>query len=513
MNIVSRAPDVVTLLREVAMSDPDVDAFVEASGDRISFAAWDRAADGLAAALFDRGVRTGDVVCLLLPSSIAYMISFQAVARLGAVVSGMNLRLGRAEISQMLTIAAPRVSIVSDPSFAVAGALPPSAGDVVPWTELSPWLTAEAPALPLLDPRQATLIVWTGGTTGRPRGAWFDHENLAAVARGTGVLSASFDRRLSPIPFAHVGTMTRAWDEISRRITTVITPSHWTSTAVLALIESERITVAQGVPTQWELLLRDPAFASTDRSSLRLAGIGGAPVSPDLLRRMRLALGVPVVNRYASTEAGGLISGTRPDDTDRTVTETVGRASDGVEIRVVDDNGDPVSNGVVGVIEVRSHAIMRGYWGDAAATAAASSDDGWLTVGDLGALDDDANLTLVGRKGDMYLRGGYNVYPVEVERRLGTHPGLEQVVVVSIADDVLGEVGVAVVVPAATGSPSLAELRAWVVEELADYKAPDRMLQVESMPLTAIGKVDRRALARLAADELARTPRDGGTTR
>jgi acyl-CoA synthetase (AMP-forming)/AMP-acid ligase II len=496
---VSRARDLVTLLRDSAACDGDVDAFVDAAGRRLSFGAWDRFADGVAAGLADRGVAVGDVVCLLLPSSIEYMICYQAVVRLGAIASGVNLRLGPGEIAHLLSIAEPRLTIVDGDAAATLASVPADAGSIVEWRDLEPWCDAPAPRLPVLDPRQPMLICWTGGTTGRPRGAWFDHTNLAAVARGTGVLSEPRDRRLSPIPFAHVGTMTRAWDEICRRITTVITPAPWTAAGALALLARERVTVAQGVPTQWELMLRDPTFASTDRSSLRLAGIGGAAVSPDLLGRMRRMLGVAVVNRYAATEAGGLISGTRPVDPDRVVTGTVGRASDGVEVRVVDDQRIAVRAGVIGVVQVRSDAVMRGYWGDPDATAAAIDADGWLTVGDVGSLDAEANLTLAGRKGDMYVRGGYNIYPVEVERRLAEHPLVEQVAVVSITDPVLGEIGVAAVVPA-TQEPTLEALRAWVAAELADYKAPDRLVLVDAMPLTAIGKIDRRTLAARATD-------------
>lgn len=314
----TRAGDIVTLLREAAALDGDLDAFVDADGRRLSFGQWDRAADGVAAGLADRGVGIGDVVCLLLPSSLEYMICYQAVVRLGAIASGVNLRLGTAEISHLVAVADPRATIIVDDAAALLAAMPADPGCVVPWRELEPWCTAPRPRLPALDPQQPMLICWTGGPTGRPRGAWFDHENLAAVARGTGVLSSHRDRRLSPIPVAHVGTMTRAWDEISRRITTVITATPWTASGALAMLAREQVTVAQGVPTQWELMLRDPTFASTDRSSLRLAGIGGAAVSPDLLANMRRRLGVPVVNRYAATEAGGLISGTRPGDPDRT---------------------------------------------------------------------------------------------------------------------------------------------------------------------------------------------------
>jgi len=484
---VSEPRTAVDLLRQVAAQHPEADAFVTAAGARLSFVEWDRAADGIAAGLADRGVTVGDVVCLLMPSSPEYMVCYQAIMRLGAITSGINQRLGPDEMSRILQRCEPRVTVVGD-----GGA----SGPVLPWAELESWWDADSPALPSLKPDQPALICWTGGTTGRPRGAVFDHENLKAVAAATGVLSAQFDRRLSPIPFPHVGTMTRAWDEISKVITTVITPVKWEAGETLRIIERERVTVGQGVPTQWELMLRHPAIGATDLSSLRLAATGGGSVSADLLRRMRERLRVPVVNRYASTESGGVIAGTRPEDPDDVVLNTVGRASDGVEVRVVDESGASLPTGDVGRVQARSGAVMRGYWRDPAVTAQVLDADGWVTVGDLGRLDAAGNLTLVGRIGDSYVRGGYNVYPAEVEGVLADHPAISEVAVVGVPDPVLGEIGVAFIVQG--GAVTEDDLRAWVRTRLADYKAPDRVIAVEQMPVTSVGKIDKRALAESA---------------
>jgi acyl-CoA synthetase (AMP-forming)/AMP-acid ligase II len=291
--------------------------------------------------------------------------------------------------------------------------------------------------------------------------------------------------------------MTRAWDEIGRAITTVITPARWTAADALRLIGAERVTVAQGVPTQWELMLRHADFPTTDTSSLRLAATGGSRVPMDLIARIKKHLRVPVINRYASTEAS-VISGTRPGDPDRVVFETVGRAGKGVELRVVDEDANPLAAGGVGRIQVRSAAVMRGYWRDPAATAAAVSPDGWLTVGDLGTFEADGNLRVVGRIGESFVRGGYNIYPIEVEQALAEHPRVVQASVVSRPDSVLVEAGVAFVVLAQPVDPD--ELKAWVRERLADYKSPDDIVVVSELPLTPVGKVDRRALAARTAD-------------
>jgi acyl-CoA synthetase (AMP-forming)/AMP-acid ligase II len=207
--------------------------------------------------------------------------------------------------------------------------------------------------------------------------------------------------------------------------------------------------------------------------------------------RIRKELGIAVINRYASTEAA-VISGTRPDDPDEVIIGTVGRPGPGVEIRLRDDDGAEVSTGAVGRIQVRSAAVMRGYWRDPEATAAAIDADGWLTVGDLGTFDDAGNLRVVGRLGEMFMRGGYNIYPIEVEQVLAEHEAVVQATVVARTDTILGEAGVAFVVTSGPVTPD--ELKAWVRERLADYKTPDDVLLVDELPVTPLGKIDRRAL-------------------
>jgi acyl-CoA synthetase (AMP-forming)/AMP-acid ligase II len=210
------------------------------------------------------------------------------------------------------------------------------------------------------------------------------------------------------------------------------------------------------------------------------------------------------VVRYTSTESS-LGTSTDPGDPDEVVATTVGRPVPGVELALCDGEGRPVATGEVGRVRLRSRAAMRGYVGDrgagrpldTAATAAALDADGWITTGDLGRLGPDGNLRLVGRVSEMYIRGGYNVYPAEVESALGGHRALAAAAVVGAPDPVLGEVGVAFVVAAPGVTPTLEELRAWCSARLADYKAPDRLRLVDELPLTPMGKVDKRALAEL----------------
>jgi acyl-CoA synthetase (AMP-forming)/AMP-acid ligase II len=481
---VSGPETTVSLLREVAAVHPDRAAFVEVDR-RLTFSEWDRAADGVAAYFADRGVGPGDVVALLVPSSIDYAVCYQAAMRLRAITTGINTRLGPPEIASILERTNPRVVIRDADLEAVRAA----------YTNDPP---VDLPDVRADDP---VAIVWTSGTTGMPKGAVFDHRNLRAVAIGAGAMGARFDVRLAPLPFAHVAFMSRPWEEIENAITTVITPTPWTATDALQLMARERVTVGQGVPTQWRLVLDHPDFEGSDLTSLRIAGTGAATVPPELVREMEQRLGCPVVIGYTSTEAA-ITTGTVPGDSPEVISQTVGRPRVNVELEVVDDEARVCGTGEVGRVRCHSDAVMRGYWQDPEKTAEVIGPDGWLTTGDLGFLDVRGYLTLVGRRSEMYIRGGYNVYPAEVERVLSEHAAVAQVAVLGVPDPVLGEIGFAFVVaaPAAPGGPpELADLRTFCKAALADYKAPDRLVVVDALPLTTVGKVDKRVLAEYAA--------------
>jgi acyl-CoA synthetase (AMP-forming)/AMP-acid ligase II len=490
---VRTVPDVV---RAAAERHPDLDAFVDGPR-RLTFAGLNDAAAAVAAFFADRGLGKGDVLCLVLPSSIEFAVCYHAAMRLGAVTSAINPRLGPREMASIMARTQPGVTVVADHR----GDRPQAeGGQVLTAADVAAAMTGDPLARgPRLSAGDAVAVVWTSGTTGQPKGAVFDHDNLKAVFEGSGVLSAPGDRRLSPVPFAHVAFMTRAWDEVANLVASIIVPTPWRAGEALRLIEAERVTVGQGVPTQWALMLASPAFADTDLSSLRLISTGSAAMAPSLLHELRRRAGCPVVVRYTSTEAS-LTTGTGPDDSDEVVADTVGRGAANVEVEVVDDDGRPVAAGQVGAVRCRSGAVMRGYWHDPVRTDEVLAADGWLSTGDLGCFDAAGNLRLAGRRTEMYVRGGYNVYPAEVEAVLGGHPGVQKVAVVGVPDSVLGEVGLAAVVldPAdPAGPPTLDGLRAWCWRTLADYKAPDRLVVVEELPLTSMLKVDKAALLAL----------------
>jgi acyl-CoA synthetase (AMP-forming)/AMP-acid ligase II len=499
------------LLREAARAVPDADAF-RYRAERLRYRDWEALADRLGAGLWARGVRSGDVVALLLPSTPLYLIAYLAAARIGAVTTGINVRYRRTEVAHVLARAGTRlllgVARWHDADFrTMVEVLDPGAERV--WLEADEITAgtaacveriaagaAPAPAVEV-SPDAAAAIVFTSGTTGAPKGAWYAHRSLLALAEIEARRHAA--RRDSPLhlaaglSFAHVGSMARIAVQIGTHSASLIHDT-FDPAAVLEVIERERLAHIGAIPTQAIMLLDHPERQRRDLSSLRTVLLGGAPSSPELIRRVQEELHAQVSVRYSSTEVG-IATASLPDDPPEVLATTVGRPTAGVELRITGGDGLPVAAGEVGGVEVRSPATMRGYWNDPEATTAVMAPDGWIRTGDLGFVDDAGYLHLRGRRSEMFIRGGYNVYPGEVEDLLATHPRVARAAVVGVPHDTLGEAGWAFVVARdPRDPPTLAELRAFVGTELASFKRPDGLTVLSEMPVTAMFKVDKQAL-------------------
>jgi acyl-CoA synthetase (AMP-forming)/AMP-acid ligase II len=487
------------LMRAAAEQIGDRQAFVEvATGRQLTFGQWVDGGRRLAELLGAQGVHRGDVVAIALPPSIDYALSCAGALFAGAVVTGINTRLGSRELAAIFDRSEPRL-VVAERSFPVPAGHDPAVIDLDALADLPELPGAASATQP--DGRgggtgDPAVIVWTSGTTGTPKGAWFDHRNLAAAVLTAGEMTRAFDRRISGLPMAHVGFMAKLWEQFAMGVTLVLTPNPWSARAMLDVLVGERINVAAGVPTQWAKLLELPETATSDFSSLRICLSAAAPAAPELVQRIRDTLGAPVIVRYAMTESPS-ITGTDPDDPPEVQYRTVGRPQALTSVRLVDDDGRPAPAGGVGRIQIHGPCVMGGYWRDAAQTAAVLGADGWLSSGDLGRFDDSGNLVLAGRAGDMYIRGGYNVYPLEVENVLAEHPSVAGAAVIGVPMPTIGEIGVAYVVPSPRTQPAADDLRRWVRSLLADYKAPDEVVCIDALPLTPVGKVDKLALRAL----------------
>ncbi len=278
--------------------------------------------------------------------------------------------------------------------------------------------------------------------------------------------------------------------------------------AALRTIGDERISVVPGPPTLYESLLDHPALASSDLSSLRLAVTGAAVIPVDLVRRVIDDLGAEtVVTAYGLTEATGFVTATREGDDLETIATTSGRPIDGVELRIVAADGEtrapdasPLPPGIAGEVVCRGYNVMQGYFEDAEQTAETIDADGWLHTGDIGMVDSAGNLRITDRLKDLFIVGGFNAYPAEIEQLLLGHPDVSQCAVVGVPDDRLGEIGVAFVVPRPGAVVEPAGVVGWAREHMANYKVPRQVHVVDSLPLNASGKVLKFELRRVAAE-------------
>ncbi|HEY3723430.1 MAG TPA: class I adenylate-forming enzyme family protein [Acidimicrobiia bacterium] len=489
--------------REAARRFGDATAYITEAGRPISFTDVDRRSDEVAAGLARRGVAAGDVVALVLPPGPEYLLAYLAAAKLGAITAGVNDRLSESERDVVLGRAGPRIVLAApgiEPGASDAEIVTVAVGDQGADARLLPELHGDEPVPDLPeDPQRPVAIIFTSGTTGAPKGALYTNRQLTFITQtDVGDAWGGGARSFTGTSFAHLGFMTKLPGNLRRGGTSFIM-TRWRAEDALRLVERERMAVMAGVPTQFALMLARPDFDSFDLQSVKYLIAGGGPVTPGLADEARARFGAALATRYSCTEAGiGL--GTAFDDPAEDAVLSVGRPHAAVDLAVLDESDVAAPPGEVGRVCLRSPAVMAGYWRDPDATRDAFTADGFVRTGDLGWVDDRGRLRLVGRSKEMYVRGGYNVYPVEVEAVLSEHPGVAAVAVVPRPDPVMGEIGVAAIVPRDPGrAPTLAELRDFGRERLAGYKLPEALAVVEGLPLTAMEKVDRAALARTLA--------------
>lgn len=479
-------------LREAAERFGDSIAYVAPRNWPLSYRDLDRVTDEMAVGLRRRGVREGDVVNLVFPPGVEYLVSYLATAKVGAITAGVNDRLAAPERARIIEIADP-VLVMGAAEYAPAEALSQLFADLRVHGEAPP-------ALPD-DPERAVAIVFTSGTTGAPKGALFGNRQLQFITdTDVGANWGTGGRSYNGTSCATLGFMSKLPGNLRRGGTSFIM-ERWSARATLELMAREKMSSVGGVPTQIALMLRDPDFDSYDLSSVRSIIVGGAPLTPSLAEEARARFHAPLATRYACTESG-LGLGTALDASEEDAVVSVGHPLPGVELALLDPDDHEVPRGEVGAVCLRSPAAMKGYWRDPETTRAAFTDDGFVRTGDLGWVDDQGRLHLVGRQKEMYVRGGYNVYPVEVEAVLSNAPDVAAVAIATRPDDVMGEVGVACVVARdPEHPPTLESLRAFAADDLAHHKLPEAIVVVDALPLTAAEKVDRRALARIVDPE------------
>ncbi|WP_290051293.1 long-chain-fatty-acid--CoA ligase [Nocardia nova] len=494
---------VAAVLAETASRAGDDTALV--CGDaRLSYRAlWARAVR-VAAHLRGHGLGRGDRIALLLTNTEAFPVAYFGILAAGATVVPVNILLRSREIAYLLRDCAA-ATLVSE------AALRPCAQDAAAAAGIEIIEVAEVPGID--DPAGGTttdyertagddvaVVLYTSGTTGRPKGVLLTHANLVTNITVTMLSPFDFGRSdvlLGALPLHHTFGQICGMCVCFRAGATLVLMARFDAAHALALLAEERCTVFMGVPTMFFALL-DAAGAGVE-SVLNRAYCGGAPLSPQTLRRFRSVFGCEIYEGYGLTETSPVVA--YNDRGAAVKAGTVGRAIWGVRVEIarsdLDDRIELLPDGEVGEIVVRGHNVMAGYLNRPDATAEVLVD-GWFRSGDLGRKDEDGYLVVVDRKKDMILRGGYNVYPRELEDVLIDHPRIAQVAVIGVPDERLGQEVCAVVI-ARDGTPApeqaAAEIVAWSRNRLAAYKYPRRVVFVNEFPLGPSGKVLKRELA------------------
>jgi HIP---CoA ligase len=491
-------PTIPAVLRAAAAAAPDREALVTAEL-RLTFAELLQRSRAFSVAMIGKGIQHGDRVAIWAPNTAEWAIAALGLTGIGAILVPVNTRFKGEEARYLLDRTTVRALVVDDAFLTtLLGADPMAAlGDpdltVIRLGEPldhGPDDEVEARAAAVTDDDPSD-IIFTSGTTGRPKGAIATHGQSTGLYRTwadtVGVREG--DRMLVVAPFFHTfGYKAGLLACLLKRATTVPLKVFDVDQA-LATIARERIDVVPGPPTLYSSLLEHPSRPQADLSSLRLAVTGAAVVPTELIARMRSELGFgEVITAYGLTECGGFATACRPGDPDEVISLTSGRAADGVEVRVDAEAGQP------GEVLVRGYGVMRGYWDDPRATEEAIDADGWLHTGDIGILDGAGNLRITDRLKDMYVVGGFNAYPAEIEQVLVRHEAVSEAAVIGVPDERLGEVGRAFVVPRLGSVVDPAELIGWCRERLANYKVPRSVEVVESLPKNATGKVTKNVL-------------------
>jgi acyl-CoA synthetase (AMP-forming)/AMP-acid ligase II len=467
------------LVRSAAERFGDAEAVVD--GDlRLSFTELADRVRRTAGAFASAGIGPGDRVALWAPNSAEWIVAAFGLLTAGGVLIPVNTRFRDEEAHDIVVRGGAKALLVQNGFLDREFTAPPG----VPVIDIKKdgFLASGEPLEREVGEDDLADIVFTSGTTGRPKGVMTTHgQTLRLYAEWCDLAQLrQGDRYLMVNPFFHIFGYKAGLVASLIRGATALPLAVFEADRVLELVEKERVTVLPGPPTLYHSLLE--ADAGRDLSSLRVAVTGSADIPVELVRRITTELPFThLMTGYGLTEAG-TVTASRPGDPYEAVATTVGRPCEGFEVRVADD----------GEVLVRGYSVMRGYLDDPGATAEAIDADGWLHTGDLGELDQDGRLRIVGRKKDMFIVGGFNAYPAEIESFLLEHPAVAQAAVVGVPDARLGQVGKAFVVR--RGDISERELIAWAKERMAGFKVPRHVEFRTGLPLTATGKVMKEQL-------------------
>jgi fatty-acyl-CoA synthase len=483
------------LERRAQLSPERIGLVDVASGARLSYRTLNLRARALAAWLAERhGVRQGDRVAALAANSPEYLDALFACALLGAILTPLNWRLTPPELAGILRDCEPVALLCDEPQRALAEAGARAAGLAAPLVEMASFPGADAAlaarAVPFAsdDGEEIALILYTSGTTGVPKGAMLSHRMLTWNAINTQISWGLRENDIAPIsaPFFHAGGLNVLTTPFYHLGGAVVLQRDTGPAETLRVIAAERCTVVFAVPTVFQMMMERPEFRSADLSSLRFCITGGSSCPLPIIAGYA-ARGLEFRQGYGLTEVGVNCFSLAPEDAMRKA-GSVGRPVFHSRARLVDEQGRDVAPGAVGELALAGPHVCSGYWRRPQATAEAMPD-GWWRTGDLAQVDDEGYYFIVGRRKDLFISGGENVYPAEVEGTLALHPGIAEVAVIGRPDPKWGEVGLAVVVPRQPGALAAQDVLMFCDGKLARYKIPKAVVFTDSLPRNAMGKV------------------------
>ncbi|MFZ5643250.1 MAG: class I adenylate-forming enzyme family protein [Bacillota bacterium] len=466
-------------------------------------------------ALAGFGMKKGDRLALLLPTSANFLTCWLGASGLGVITVGLNVRYRESELSYMMDQSAPRLLVVS-PEFAGTNMLeiiekirPKTVEQVIidsdrkiddyctiteftdRWAEKG----QGAPPEPVY-PEDGNFIIYTSGTTGKPKAALLNSRSILSMCRSLGKAMAvtPSDRLLNALPLNHVGGATILAINSLMHGSTLILQDSFHPEKYAQAIQEKKITVTGGVPTMLAMLLSSGLYKEFDLSSLRLVIFGGSPAPPVLLESLQKTLKCHLMSCYGLTEVSGFCTTTSLSDAADKIFSTVGKPLEGIDYKVVNQSGNQVNEGESGELLVRGDIVIPGYYLGPGNIDPCRDEDGWLHTGDIASVDKDGYISIVGRVKEMYITGGYNVYPPEIEDCLCQHPGVLLAAVIGVPDSIYGEVGKAFVLPRPGSELTTEILAAYCKERLADYKIPRTFEIVDSFPMTPLGKIRKSEL-------------------
>ncbi len=487
------------ILTETAEKHGDKPAF-KLDDVELSYSLLDEGSARIAALLKSKGLEVGDRVGLMMPNVPYFPVIYFGILRAGGVVVPMNVLLKKREVAFYLEDPGAKLLFAWGDFAEAAEAGAEEAGTeliLVKPGEFEKLLADQEPDRELVDRTgdDTAVILYTSGTTGKPKGAELTQANLYKNSKGVseklGEMSDE-DVLLGALPLFHSFGQTCTMNSAVSVGATVTMLPRFDPDKALEIIERDKVTLFQGVPTMYNAMLHSQSCDKADCSSLRICMSGGSAMPAELMRAFEEKFGCIILEGYGLSETSPVASFNHPDKERKP--GSIGTPIEGVEMQVWDDDGSEVAQGEVGEIVIRGHNIMKGYWNRDDANKEAITEDGWFRTGDMAKMDEDGYFFIVDRKKDLIIRGGYNVYPREIEEVLYEHPAIQEAAVVGVPHDELGEeVGAAVVLKEGE-SLDEDEVKSYVKDQVAAYKYPRRVWFLDELPKGPTGKILKREI-------------------